>query len=365
MILDMPRTRPPHLHRETTRHGRTVWYVRVDKGPRIRLRSVFGTPEFRLEYEAAVAGRPMIRKGPVSGSWQWLYDRYRETGAWSRLSPATRRQRENIFKHVMAEAGHEPFKSITKKHVMAARDRRKDTPSQARNFLDALRGLFKWALEADYIAIDPTAGVANPERKDGPGFLMWTEEEVERYEQRWPRGTRQRVWFDLLLYTGLRRGDAVILGRQHCRDGVCVLQTEKSGERVTVTLPILEPLRLTLDAGPTGDLAFICGERGKPLTKESFGNLFKDACTAAGVVTKKKAAHGLRKVGATRAAENGATEAELNAIFGWTDPKMAQHYTKAANRARLAKQAMRKLENVSETSIPAPGHPVRAAGEKD
>lgn len=28
----MPRPRPPHLHRETSRHGKTVWYVRVDKG---------------------------------------------------------------------------------------------------------------------------------------------------------------------------------------------------------------------------------------------------------------------------------------------------------------------------------------------
>ncbi|MGB6795116.1 MAG: integrase, partial [Xanthobacteraceae bacterium] len=34
----MPRPRPPHLHREVTRHGRVVWFVRIDKGPRIRIR---------------------------------------------------------------------------------------------------------------------------------------------------------------------------------------------------------------------------------------------------------------------------------------------------------------------------------------
>jgi hypothetical protein len=47
------------------------------------------------------------------------------------------------------------------------------------------------------------------------------------------------------------------------------------------------------------DLAFISGHSGSPLSKESFGNLFREACNAAGV---RKSAHGVRKIGATRAA---------------------------------------------------------------
>lgn len=363
--MDMPRQRPPHLHRETTRHGTTVWYVRVGKGPRIRIRALYGSDEFKAEYAAAVAGDNAKSKGPENGTLQWLFDRYRETVAWSNLSLATRRQRENIFKHVMKASGREQFKRIRTAHIEAGRDRREKTPAQARNFLDAMRGLFRWAKKAKFVAVDPTAGVENPERNDGHGFLMWSEEEVAKYEAHWPRGTRQRVWFDVLLYTGLRRGDAVQLGRQHVKDGIATLQLEKGDEMVTVNLPILEPLKRTLEAGPTGDMIFICGERGGPLTKESFGNLFKKACKAAGVDAKKKAAHGLRKAGATRAAENGATESELNAIFGWNDPKMAQHYTKLANKKRLALRAMRKLEkNDTETATPAPQVPVRAASEK-
>jgi len=57
-----------------------------------------------------------------------------------------------------------------------------------------------------------------------------------------------------------------------------------------------------------------------------------------------KSAHGLRKAAATRAAENGATAHELMAIFGWVDIKEAELYTRAANRRRLAAQAMSKLE---------------------
>jgi integrase len=206
-----------------------------------------------------------------------------------------------------------------------------------------MRGLFRCAKDAQHVRTDPTAGVKNPKRKKGPGFKMWTEEEMVAYERRWPIGTRQRVWLDTLAYTGLRRGDVVRLGRQHVRNGIATLKTEKGG--VTVTLPILPILRTTLDAGPCGDLTFIVGERGQPLTKESFGNAFRDACKAAGV---PGSAHGVRKIAATRAAENGATVAELEAIFGWQGGAMASLYTRAADRRRLALEAMHKLGNEQE-----------------
>ena len=61
------------------------------------------------------------------------------------------------------------------------------------------------------------------------------------------------------------------------------MKTEKSGFLVEVNLPILPVLQATLDAGPCGDLTFIAGANGRPLTKESFGNEFKIACKAAGV----------------------------------------------------------------------------------
>jgi integrase len=142
----------------------------------------------------------------------------------------------------------------------------------------------------------------------------------------------------VLLFTGLQRSDAVRLGRQHVRDGVATLRTEKTG--ITVTIPILPVLNATLKAGPCGELAYICGEGGKPFTKESFGNVFSEACRAAGV---RKSAHGIRKIAAVRAANNGATVAELEAIFGWSGGRMASLYTRAADRARLAKGAISKL----------------------
>jgi integrase len=329
---------PPYLQRHITRHGKAVWYVRIAKGPRTRIRAEFGTSEFDAEYQAAISSAPRPKKGaPATGTLAWLIARYREVSAWTSLSLATRKQRENIFKHVLDTAGDKPFARLTRATIAAGCERRSNTPAQARHFLNAMRGLFRWALNANLIKADPTNGIENPYRKKGGGFIAWTEDDVTDYEQRWPVGTRQRVWLDVLLYTGLRRGDAVVLGRQHVCNGVATLRTEKSQGEVTVTLPILPVLQRTLDAGPTGELAFICGANGNPFTKESFGNEFREACRAAGV---HGSAHGVRKIAATRAANAGATVAQLEAIFGWSGGRMASLYTQSADRKRLALDAM-------------------------
>ena len=228
--------------------------------------------------------------------------------------------------------------------MLAGRERRAST-AQARKFLDAMRGLFRWATKAGLVKTDPTVGVENPKRKRSDGFLSWTEDHVAAYEQRWPIGTRERVWLDVLLYTGLRRGDAVRLGRQHVKNGIAAIKTEKSGFSVEVTLPILPVLGASLTAGPCGELTFIIGESGRPLTKESFGNLFRDACRKAGV---PGSAHGVRKIAATRAANAGATVAQLEAIFGWQGGTMASLYTRAADRRRLAIEAMHKLGTTAQ-----------------
>lgn len=360
----MPRPRPPHLHRQITRHGRAVWYVRIGKGPRTRIKADFGTPEFQAQYEAALRGeRPDATKGAArAGSLAWLIARYREVSAWTTLSPATRRQRENIFRQVLKTAGHEPFAAITRATIVAGRDRRAKTPFQARHFLDAMRGLFDWATDAQLVRANPTHGVERPAKPKSSGFPAWTEDDVTAYEKRWPPGTKERVWLAVLLYTGLRRGDAVRLGKQHVRAGVATLRTEKSRGEIEVAIPLLPPLIEALRAGPTGELAFICGERGQPLTKESFGNMFSAACRAAGI---KKSAHGVRKIGATRAANNGATVAELEAIFGWRGGRMASLYTATANRRKLAGGAIGKLMNDPATSIPSPSQKVRELKRKN
>jgi integrase len=338
----MPRPRPPHLHREETRHGVVIWYVRKKHGGRIRLRAAFGTDEFWREYRSALEGAPsgLARGKAKPQTLAWALERYRSSPAWAALATATRRQRENIYRHVVASAGDTPLPAVDTQSIREGRDRRAAKPHSANNFVKAMRGFFGWAADQDggnLVSADPTKGVR---LLNGPndeiGHHTWTDEEIARFEARWPIGTRERLALDLLLYTGLRRGDVVQLGRQHVRDGVITLRTEKKAGLGIVYPPVLPVLAETIAATKTGALTFLVTERGAPFVKEGFGNWFGNACRKAGC---PGSAHGLRKAGATRAAENGATVNQLMALFGWSTPKMAMHYTLAADRKKLARSA--------------------------
>lgn len=331
----MPRKLPPHLHHEMTRHGSLVWYVRKGHGPRIRLREDYDTDKFWEEYRVALAtpSEQQISKTISRDTFAWAVNRYRASAAWGALAKATQKQRNAVYKSLEKTIGAEPLARITVSTIKDTMDARSDRPHAANNFLKAMRGFYAWATgDVKLAPEDPTQEstmLHGPNEKIG--HHTWTEEELERFEARWPLGTRARLAFDLLLYTGLRRGDVVKIGRQHVRDGVITVRTEKTGS--VVYRPILAPLAKSIKATKTGDMAFLVTRSGTPFTKESFGNWFSDCCRAARC---PGSSHGLRKAGATRAANNGATERQLMAMYGWADGKEARHYTEAANDFRLA-----------------------------
>jgi integrase len=337
----MPKPRPPHLHREETRHGTVTWYVRRGHGPRRRIKAEYGAEDFWRQYRAALDGAPPPAKTARPHTLAWAVEQYRKSSAWCALATDTRRGREQIYRAVIKTAGGVLVRNITIETIREGRERRTATPHAANHFLKAMRGFFAWATEAKLVSVDPTKGVKQlAGTNDADGYHTWTQEELGRFEARWPIGTRQRLAFDLLLYTGFRRGDAVRVGRQHVRDGVITLRTEKHrrgkpGEQVAI--PILAPLAASIAATKTGDLTFLVTAAGAPWVKKSFGNWFGQACRDARC---PGTAHGLRKAGATRAAERGASERQLMAIFGWSTGVMAQHYTRSADRTVLARDAV-------------------------
>lgn len=380
-MLDMSRPRPPHLQRGTSRHGRKYWFVQLRYGSRkIRLRNpdgsdaVFGADGFEDIYKAAIAlAGEAIAKEPFASrgtlKWAWLLYTSPDNAAWSILSEATRKQRQNIMKHVLKSAGESPLEDIDADAMAEGVQRRAKTPSQAKNFKQTMNQFFAWLKREKIVNTNPAEDVELPKRPKTGGFKEWTEDDIQKYEKRWPLGTRQRIALNVYMYTGLRRGDAADVGPKDISKQtviepdpetgkmvpvvkeVIAWATEKSQRQTVVHLPVLPPLRESLDAGPTGD-TFIISEHGRKYVKESLGNLFKGWCVAAGVLDKS--AHGLRKAAATRAADNGATAHELMAIFGWKDIKEAEIYTKAADRKRLAMRAIGMLQNTDRTPKHSP-----------
>jgi integrase len=336
-----PKPLPPHLHHERERHGNPFWTVRRGHGRRARINEQFDSVEFWSQYEAAIKAldRPRRREGFAHGTFAWALANYRQSNAWLSLSAGTRRSRRFILAGIEKKLGYSLLRQWRTADIAAGRDAR--TPTMARQYLATLRGLFQWAVENGHLKVDPTAGLKVKMPKS-PGHATWSDDDVGRYRARWPLGTPARLAIELLHETGLSIGDVVRVGPSNIIDGVLRVTTEKTGEPVSIA--VSDALARTIEAGPTGEKAFIIGAYGRPLNKHTFGALFRTWSRAAGL--SKRTAHGLRKTAATSLAHDGWSEAELDARFGWRGMKMASHYTKAANRERLSLGAAERTKKL-------------------
>jgi integrase len=345
---DMPRKLQLHVTRQKS-GKKWYYYHRVDKGPRTPLPAP-NEEGFLEAYRAAELGTPIKpkRKREDVKSVRWLIDRYKESSAWKPgLDDSTRRQRDNIFTHVIDKIGNEDFHDIDRQSIIASMEARSATPAQANVLLKAMKGLFKWALKNNHVTVDPTVGVEWLRYKTD-GFPAWNMEDVKAFCAKWPIGTMQRLAMELGLVTGLRRSDIHIAGRQHLRGNILTITTVKTNTEVTVEIP--PRLLSIIEATPRHGLHFIESSQGKPFTVESFGNWFRDACRKADLTDKNM--HGLRKLAATLAADGGATAHQLMSQFGWANVKQAEHYTKRADRRRLGVASSRLVAEQIEAELP-------------
>lgn len=164
------------------------------------------------------------------------------------------------------------------------------------------------------------------------------DEDLDAFEAAYPHGTRQRLIYEVLLCTGLRVGDAARAGRQHVKDDVMRLRTEKT--HTWVALRVLPRLKHALAVGPKGldtELAWITGLNRKAMQKGYLGDFLGNAARKIGL---DRSAHGLRKAAARRYIEAGARPEQLKAIFGWTTSAMVDKYTKMFNREKVSLRAM-------------------------
>lgn len=338
-----------YLVKDVDRHGNIRVYVRRHRR-KVRIRELANAEEFMVAYRAALE-TPIGEEGVKSkvalpNSLSWLVQRYYESPEFMGLHETTRVKRRAILDGICREHGNKPFARLETKHVrIQIRDPKAATPEAANGRVKALRQVFKWAVEVGHATNNPALGVPMLRPINPDGFHTWTRDEVKQFEERHPSGTKPRLALALFLYTGVRISDAVLLGPQMERDDVlCFTEAKnRAKEPKHREIPILPTLRTELDASPSGHLAYLATKWGRPYASpKAFGNRFKSWCRQAGL--PHCSAHGLRKAGATFAAEQGATEHQLMAIYGWNSPKQAALYTRAANKKRLAADAMHLID---------------------
>jgi integrase len=344
-----------HVYSDPDRHGNARLYFWRGKGfPKHRIRETPGTPEFLERYRELLASTELSNTqaddGVRPGTYRWLCTQYLSSAVYRRLDESTQRTRRRVLEATCVEPifpgskevyANFPLSRITTKALRVLRDRKASLPGAAADRVKAIRAVFKWAFDEDHVASNPARELSKPQLRHG-GWHAWSVEEVAQFRRQHPIGTKAHLALALMLWTGVRRSDVVRLGRQHERNGWIKFTQFKNRNRnpIVVEIPILAELQRAIDASPCGDLTYLVNELGRPFTVSGFGNWFRDRCNEAGVPGR---AHGLRKAGAKTAAENGATTHQLMAIFGWLTLAEAERYTRAAQRRRMAGDAITML----------------------
>jgi integrase len=348
------RKHPKWTHGYIDQHDKPRFYLRRPGHKKIPLPGLPWSPEFMEAREAALKGgwsKVEIGGGrTVAGTVNAGLVSYYQASAFKALAESSQKMRRAILERFRADHGD---KRLDRMHGVALQNIfNSKTPAAARNWKKALRGFLNHSISLAMIKVDPLAGVTMA-KMTSKGHHPWESSECAQFEAFYPTGTRARLAYALLLQASQSRCDVVRMGRQHIRGNMMSMRRQKTD--VPFNVEIMPPLQEAIDAMPPSDhLTFLVTAQGKPFTSAGFGNHFRDLCDAAGL-PKRCTSHGLRKAAATYLAEQGATDHQLMAWFGWTSISQAQVYTKAANRKVMARGAAKLI---SGTGIGSPSDPV-------
>jgi integrase len=329
------------------RHGRVRHYLRRPGMKPIALPGLPGSTEFMAAYSQGLAETtPRVEVGAsrtAAGSVNAMVVGYMASAAFHNLASGSKQQYRRILEGMRREYGNRSIATLERKHVVMMLDAKAKTPVAARDFLRCLRLLVQYAISIGVCQDDPTAGVRVKLPKSD-GFRTWTEEDIAAFEVAYQLGTKPRLALALLLGTAARCADVVRLGRGHVRNGAVHLTHQKTG--AALAIPVTPTLAEAINAGASADhVVFLLNERGRAFTARGFSKWFVSQCERARL--KGLSAHGLRKAACRRLAEAGCSANEIAAISGHASLREVERYTRAADQARMARNAVARTRNGS------------------
>ena len=343
----MANVRLQYVKAYVDRHGKARHYLRKPGCKPIALFGLPGSEEFMRAYAEGLAEQtPRTEIGAsrtAAGSVNAMVVGYIASAAFHNLAPGSQAQYRRIFEGLRREHGNRSIATLERKHVVMMVDAKAKTPVAARDFLRCLRLLITYAISIGVRHDDPTTGVRVKLPKSD-GFHTWTEDEIAAFEAAYPIGTKPRLALALLLNIAARCSDAVRIGRGNVRGGMLHYAQQKTGTKLTI--PISTVLAAAINAGAAADaMVFLVNEYGRAFTAKGFGKWFTAQCERVGL--KGLSAHGLRKAGCRRLAEAGCSANEIAAVSGHASLREVERYTRAADQARMARNAMARTKTAT------------------
>jgi integrase len=335
-----------YLHAFIDRHGSSRYYFRRN-GKRTPLPGSLGSKEFMEVYAACLAEQspPAFRRPAASpGTLAALAASYFGSPKYRALATSSRANYRRVIDGFLREHGHRRVDQIKREHIDTIVGKLADKPGAGIVLLKRIRTLVRYAISLKWLKHDPTMGATSYRSVE---FHTWTEKELSQFEAHWPEGTRQRLAYALLLYTGQRGSDVHRMSYAHVNSGTIEVVQQKTGQQASdekLVIPVHRNLQRELALAKQRHVVILATAFGRPFSAKGFGNFMSDAIRAAGLPTKCKA-HGLRKAAARRLAEAGCTAKQIQAITGHRSLEEVERYTRKADQMRLARQAVATQEN--------------------
>ncbi|WP_299309842.1 tyrosine-type recombinase/integrase [uncultured Croceicoccus sp.] len=340
---------PEYVSKFTDRHGKVRYRFRRKGYPSQYIRAPFGTKEFEREYAACLGQeKPSIGAGRISpGSVSDVIARYYSDSAFLDLRPSTKTVYRGVLERFRKTFGDDPMRAFDAKRIQTMMNAMRHKPTAAIRLRKLLAQLFTIARREGIVpgTFDPVKDT-RPPKVETEGYHRWSEEELAQFEAKHQLGTKPRLAFALLLYGAQRSGDVRFLSRAAIEGGRIRLKQSKTSNAVNV--PIVEPLREALEAGPLGDLLVLENNRGTAYTAKSFYQMVKTACIAANL--PHCSPHGLRKAAARRLMERGVANEDGMAITGHKTVREYLRYAGDSGDEERANRAMEKAYGVSNPS---------------
>jgi integrase len=277
-----------HVFRDRT--GKIRHYFRRGK-QRVALPGLPGSKEFMNAYNGCLEGYTLDVASPPLGrrSFATLAAAYYRSPNYLALSPASRAQYRRVLDNFNERHGHRLVCQMKRQHVIAIIGSMADRPGAASTLLKRMRTLLRFALDLGWVEHNPAQGVRSYRLHE---FHTWTEEEIAQFEARWPVGSKQRLAFALLLYTGQRGSDVRRMVWGDIAGDLIRVAQQKTGEKLNI--PLHPALQQILAVAPRNHVAILSTQWGRPFSLKGFGNYVADAIKKAGLPTRCKS-HGLRK----------------------------------------------------------------------
>lgn len=332
-----------YVHKFPGRNGKTRYYLRKPGHKQAKLPDP-SSPDFYSEYQRLMHGgaEKIVVGSTLEGSLVDLISKWRTSHKYHTIKQSTRQVYDRILNRLAAmECAQGAVKHMGPQNVrFIMRQHEASSPTTANRMLSILVTLLDYAVELGWRDTNPTHGVKRLKVKS-EGLHSWTDVEIAQYQAFWPSGTKQRLAFALLLYTGQRRSDVVRMGTRDISGEFMAVTQQKTGAKLLI--PIHAALKTELDAWKeNGSGTFLSTGAGKPFSVNGFYNAFAEWCQDAGL-PKGCSPHGLRKAAARLLAEAGCTTHQIAAITGHKTLAEVERYTRAVEQKRLAQEAMTKI----------------------